>query len=382
MGDTLRHFLRKPATIAGIVTALMFQVIFSVIWMTAYQDVNDNADKLHITVVNEDLQFGSAIIGVLSESLPFQIREQNDLAEAKERLHDRDTHMVLHIPASLSEDIQSQEGTGTLFFHVNESNPAMIGSLMSGVADKIVAAVNKQTVAHAVTGVLTNMQMSEQQAAIVGEGLSERVTGQLDRMHPVTNMASQMVPMMMVLASYVGSMIMGMNFEQSSMMIGPERSKWRKFAARSLLNIVAAILVSLLGTTLVILLGGQHVEGFLTLWLFQALFVATFMFTAQFFLLLFGIPGMLFNIILLSLQLVSSGAMVPRELLNDFYHGLSVFMPATYAVEGMMNILFGGPGISEAVTKLFIMLGATIVLGLAAVAIKKSPRPRASHGAQ
>jgi len=380
--EAIRHFLKKQTTIAGIITALMFQVIFSVIWMTAYKDVNANVENLHITVVNEDAELGSTILGFLTESIPFQIVEQQQLASAQEQLNERETQLILHIPATLSQNIQSQDSPATLSFYLNESNPAMISTLMNGVADKIVTSVNQQAVGHAVTGVLTNMQMPEQQAAVIGEGLSERVTGEVEVLHPITNMASQMVPMMMVLASYVGAMIMGMNFEQSAMMIGPALNKWKKFAARSLLNVAAAILVSLLGTTLVILLGGQHVEGFVTVWLFQALFVATFMFTAQIFLLLFGVPGMLFNIILLSLQLVSSGAMVPRELLNDFYSGLSLLMPATYAVEGMMNILFGGPGIGAIVSHLLIILGTVIVLGLAAVALKKSSKGHVKQATQ
>lgn len=376
MLQAMRQFLQKPTTITGILTALMFQVIFSVIWMTGYQDVHDNVDKLRITVVNEDMEFGVAIVQSLTDSLPFQIEEQENLAAAQKLLNERDTQMVFHIPSSLSQDIRSEEGQATLHFHINESNPAMLHTLMNGVADRIVATVNKQAVGQAVAGVFSNMQIPEQQAALMGIGLSERVTGEINTVHPVSSMADQMVPMMMVLASYVGAMIMGMNFEQSSLAIGGTMSKWRKFAVRSMWNVVAAILVSLLGTSLVILLGGQHAEGFLTVWLFQALFVVTFMFTAQIFLLFFGIPGMVFNIILLSLQLVSSGAMVPRELLSDFYYGLSAFMPATYAVEGMMNILFGGPGIGASASALLLILCIAIVLGLTAVAWKKSPRPR------
>ncbi|MNC51780.1 hypothetical protein D3C75_1010860 [compost metagenome] len=51
---------------------------------------------------------------------------------------------------------------------------------------------------------------------------------------------------------------------------------------------------------------------------------------------------MLFNIAMLSLQLVTSGALVPRFLLNDFYRSFSEVLPATYAVEGLMSLQFGG----------------------------------------
>lgn len=180
-----------------------------------------------------------------------------------------------------------------------------------------------------------------------------------------------MIPMMLVLASYVGAMIMAMNMEQSSLAIGSGISKWRKFAVRGILHIAASVVVALAGTSMMFALGGESQSGFWQVWAFQTLFVMTFMFTAQFFLLLFGVAGMLFNIILLSLQLVSSGAMVPREMLSAFYRTLGDYLPATYAVEGTMNLLFGGPGIgSVSLTLVWIMLAA-ILAGLLAVAIRK-----------
>ena len=79
-------------------------------------------------------------------------------------------------------------------------------------------------------------------------------------------------------------------------------------------------------------------KGPVAFWLFQALFLCTFMFFSQFFWICFGPAGSLFNIISLSLQLVSSGAMVPRELLNSFYSGIGQYLPATYAVQGILSI--------------------------------------------
>lgn len=76
---------------------------------------------------------------------------------------------------------------------------------------------------------------------------------------------------------------------------------------------------------MVVALGGHVEKGFMALWSFESLFLLTFAFVAQMFLTLFGNAGMLFNIAMLSLQLVSSGAIVPRELLSNFYHSLSNF---------------------------------------------------------
>jgi uncharacterized phage infection (PIP) family protein YhgE len=90
------------------------------------------------------------------------------------------------------------------------------------------------------------------------------------------------------------------------------------------------------------------------------------------FLYLFGMAGMLFNIMLLSAQLVSSGTIVPRELLSDFYVGLGAVLPATYAVEGNMNLLFGGPGVGQEAAVLFLITAVAVMISAAAVAVKGS----------
>ncbi|WP_036640778.1 ABC transporter permease, partial [Paenibacillus durus] len=119
--------------------------------------------------------------------------------------------------------------------------------------------------------------------------------------------------------------------------------RWQRLGARIAITIPAAIIVSLVGTSLVMLLGGQVEQGFFALWGYQTLFVLTFMIVTQTLIMLLGTAGMLINTALLSVQLVSSGAMMPREMLSGFYFNLGSALPATYAIEGLMNLLFGGP---------------------------------------
>jgi len=107
------------------------------------------------------------------------------------------------------------------------------------------------------------------------------------------------------------------------------------------------------------------------MWAFQALFLAAFMFISHLFVIVFGLPGMLFNIAMLSIQLVSSGAMVPRELLPDAFRAISGFLPATYAVEGSMNILLGGPGSSQASLSLALFIAAAVAIASCAVALRR-----------
>ncbi|OBZ08658.1 MULTISPECIES: YhgE/Pip domain-containing protein [Bacillales] len=371
MKHAFQAFMKRPTTWVGIITALMFQVIFSVIWMTGYNGVTDRVDQLRIAVVNEDQQMGQQISSGLIQNLPFDMRKVDSVDEAKKQLDERELQMVVVVPADFSQKAAAADGTASIQYYINESNPALIKSIMSGAAAQITAEVNRQAVTGGIQAVLGNMSMPAEQAAAAAQGLSQRVTSDIQSTNAVKGMNNQMVPMMMVLASYVGAMIMGMNFEQSSMATSATVSRWRRFGTRSIINVVAAVLVSLVGSTMLASFGGQMDQGFLHIWLFQLLFLLTFIFVSQMFLYLFGMAGMLFNIILLSAQLVTSGAIVPRELLSDFYIKLGDALPATYAVDGTMNILFGGPAATPDALKLVIIAVVAFAISVLAVAAKR-----------
>ncbi|GGG82201.1 YhgE/Pip domain-containing protein [Paenibacillus radicis (ex Gao et al. 2016)] len=378
MKTALKAFFKRPTTIVGIVTALMFQVIFSVIWMTGYNGVTDRADQLKIAVVNEDKQLGQQVAGTLAKGLPFNMSQLSSLEEAQKQLNERELQMIIYLPADFTPKASSPDSKAAVQYFINESNPALIKSIMSSVANQVTAEVNQQAVAAGIQGALAQANLPAEQAAAASQSLSQRVTADIQSSNKVNGMNNQMVPMMLVLASYVGSMIMGMNLEQSGMAISGQVGRWNRFAARSVINVVAAIFVSLVGASLLAAFGGQMESGFFHLWLFQFVVLVTFMFVSQMFLYLFGMAGMLFNIILLSAQLVTSGAVVPRELLSGFFTGLGDILPATYAVEGGMNLLFGGPGIGSDAGVLLIIAAIAFLVSGAAVALKRQSAPQPS----
>jgi uncharacterized phage infection (PIP) family protein YhgE len=135
---------------------------------------------------------------------------------------------------------------------------------------------------------------------------------------------------------------------------------------------VAALAISLIGSALVMVLGGQLAGNYLSLWLFYSLSLISFMCFSQMFLTLFGMPGMMLNIISLSTQLITSGIIIPREMLSGFYHTLSNFLPATYAVRGMMNLHFGGPSAINAAGMLILFIIVCVGIIALHVGFKKS----------
>lgn len=375
MGQVFKAFFKLPTTKVGIITAVLFQLIFTVIWMTGYQGITDRIDRLNVAIVNQDEKMGAAIVQNLQDNLPVGVKTGMDLAQAQDMLQKREVQMVVEIPADFSSATQTQQ-PAVLNYFVNESNPVMIKNMMTSVADTITAGVNKQAIAGGLTAILSTQGNLPAEAAQSAAGvMSERVVSNIESVNVVQGMNNQMVPMMMVLASYVGAMIMGQNFQVSSMALGARFGRWQRMAVRLIVTAAASVVVSLVGTSLVAAFGGQMEHGFLALWGFQALFLLTFMFVAQMFLFLFGMAGMLFNILVLSVQLVSSGAMMPRELLPDFYQGLGSIFPATYAVDGLMNTLFGGTGTGGDVAGLLIIFAVALVLIVGATALRRDKAP-------
>ena len=372
MKHALRALAKQPTTIIGVAAALLFQLIFTVVWMTGYDGMQNRTERLVIGIVNEDAQRGEAIVRQLKDGLPVRVREYEDPADAARQLESRGIQMLVRIPPDFSAKAAAADGTAALEFTINESNPMMIKNMMAQVAAQITAAVNRQAIMTGAQHMLLQLQVPEEQTRTMAETLSERVTADITYTNPVQGINNQMVPMMIVLASYVGVMIMGMNLEQSNMAAAAMGiGRWQRFGARMVINGAAAVIVSLIGVSLVLGLGGQSAGGFFALWGFEALFILTFIFVSQLFLMLFGMAGMLFNILLLSMQLVSSGAMMPRELLPDFYRSVSEAFPATYAVEGAMNLLYGGPPAGRAALGLLAILAAALLLGAAAAAIRR-----------
>ncbi|WP_145414418.1 YhgE/Pip domain-containing protein [Paenibacillus xylanexedens] len=375
MLQALRTLFKKPPVIIGIVTALMFQVIFSVIWMTAYSGVNDRTNELTVAIVNEDGELSKAIADRLAETLPFHTVANLSAAEALDQLNHHQVHMVLDIPAGFNESLQTAGATAEIKYTINEANPVTIKSMMQGVSQSVTNTINKQASAQGVQTVLTASGATADQAAQAATNLTNRVEGKTTSINPVNGMNNQMVPMMMVLASYVGAMIMGMNLQVAMGMLSSMYSRMTLFGARVVINVGSALVVSLLGSSLIVALGGQIAQGFVAFWLFQALFLCTFMFFSQFFLICFGPAGSVFNIISLSLQLVSSGAMVPRELLNSFYSGIGHYLPATYAVQGILSVQLGGPGVQSAAGSIVVVLLIAVALSLVVTLLKKGRKP-------
>jgi YhgE/Pip-like protein len=370
MKNALMAYLKKSQTTLAFVVALMAQIIFCVFWMTAYDGVLDRTNHLKIAIVNEDGELGKSIEQKLKSNLPFKMISLSK-EDAMQELEQRNIHLIITIPEKFSESLKTPGSKAKISFTMNESNAQLPKGIMQNVVSKVTNELNTNAAIQGTQTIFEQLKMPSQQASQAAQNILNKVESDIKYLHPVKGMNNQMVPMMLVLGSYVGAMLMAMNLHQVSLAIGSALTKGQHFAVRILFVVLASIFVSLIGSSIIIATGGQMESGFTSFWLFHWLTVMTFMFFAQMFLMVMGMAGMFVNMSILSLQLVSSGTIVPKQMLSGFYQWIAHFLPATYSVEGLMNLQFGGIHTMYDVGMLIVFSLSSVCIGFAATMLKK-----------
>ncbi|MBE9913079.1 ABC transporter permease [Paenibacillus donghaensis] len=129
MLHTLKAFWKRPTTIIGLVTAVMFQIIFAIVWMTAYDGATeaDRLKQLKVGIVVSDQTAGREIADKLAKELPVGTRLVASGAEAEQLLNERKLQMVITIPGNFSDSLKEPQRAAVIRYSINESNPAADG---------------------------------------------------------------------------------------------------------------------------------------------------------------------------------------------------------------------------------------------------------------
>lgn len=373
--DTLKQFLKRPGTYVGMVVALSFQLIFFCVWLTAYDGVNERADQMRIAIVNEDVNIGNKIAEGLQRNLPFQVKAERSVEKANKEMNDHVYDMIIEIPASFSKDI-NETGKSNLNFHINQANAMMAKQMMEGAAKQIRDNVNKEVASYKKQAIVGKLQAVGPENVEVIKGLTENsIDFTIHKVNDTKGFSVNMVPLMIVLASFVGAMIMSMELSKVAIEV---KGSWSNFLSRQIINGTVSILLACITIGL---MKGFQIEMHETvgsIWVFQAIVFFAFLSLTQMFLTVFGNAGMIFNIISLSLQLVSSGVIVPHEMLSKTYQTIGELFPATYAANGYYTIVFGGVSLERNIISLLVIVWVTQSVAVMTLAIKGMVKGRRS----
>ncbi len=387
MTKGLQALFKIRETYIGIVATIAFQLIFFSIWMTAYDGINDRTDNLTIGYISEDAAFGQEVIDGLKKSLPFASKDFTSIERAEKDLENRYIHMIIHIPAEFTAQLKAGKEANIIYF-INQANASLAKTMMEGVAKQTTNEVNHQLypvqqgeIVKAFSQQFSQLPMEQNSALLVQDTVTTTIMGVKDRIVESTiiktndakGFAANFVPLMVIISSFVGAMVMIMQHQQAAQMVQDSVSKWSLFFARQLLNFAVAFILPLLTIGLMQLFAISSDESLFTIYFFQAFMFWAFLCLAQVFVILFGNLGMIFNICALSLQLVTSGVLVPNAMLSDFYHRVASLLPATYGADGYYTIIFGGntESLISNSSALGMIIVVTLAIAIIAVALKK-----------
>ncbi|QPA60286.1 YhgE/Pip domain-containing protein [Lysinibacillus sphaericus] len=382
----LQTLLSVRETYIGIVAAIAFQLIFFTIWMTAYDGVNERADELSIGFVVEDTGMGQQIVKDMEDNIPFTVKKYSSLKQAEHALNERQINMIMQIPANFTNQLQTGE-KAEIIYSINQANASMVKNMMDSVAKQLTEEMNRmlyplqqnqaievfsQQFAQLPFEQNTSQQINASVHTTMMSIKDHAVDATILKTNDVKGFAANFIPLMVIISSFVGAMVMIMQHQQAAQKVQSILSKWQLFFARQLLNVGVALTLPFLTIGLMHLFTISSNESFLSIYLFQSVMFLAFLCLAQVFVILFGNIGMVFNICALSLQLVTSGVLVPKTMLSEGYKQIAAMLPASYGADGYYTIIFGGSAdnLLQNSSSLGIIILVTLTIATVTVAIK------------
>lgn len=204
----------------------------------------------------------------------------------------------------------------------------------------------------------------------MGEFASQAIDMNSEAINKIPNYGTGFAPYFMPLSLWIGAIMMF--FVIPSKLKDEENlSNFDTVAGKYLSYAFVGILQALLVSTVVLILGLKPTNigiYFLTNIFLSLVFIAI----VQCFISLFGDAGRLLSIILLILQLTACAGTFPLEVLPKFFKTLYPFMPFTYAVQALREVISADSINYSIVIKDILILSLMLILFLAiSIALKK-----------
>jgi len=140
----------------------------------------------------------------------------------------------------------------------------------------------------------------------------------------------------------------------------------RRYAVYMIFGAIQAIVLGLVLTRTLGLEPNHTLQFYEFMIVMSFLFIAIMMFLNY----AFGGGGPFVAVILLMLQLTSSGGTYPVETTPQFFQDIAPYLPMTYAVNTLRDLISGSTAQMDGVIQLFIV--ATVILFLSSVLVKKA----------
>lgn len=170
--------------------------------------------------------------------------------------------------------------------------------------------------------------------------MSEPIELQSNPVDKVPNYGTGFAPYFMPLALWVGALLMTfiVNPREINLKIQRKKIVLGKFMTMAIIGVFQAVVMNVI---LIVALG-LKVRYLGLFFLFSILMSWCFVAIMQLLVSCFGDAGKFIGIVLLMLQLTSSAGTFPLETIPTFFQKINPYLPMTYAVTGLREVISGG----------------------------------------
>jgi uncharacterized phage infection (PIP) family protein YhgE len=384
--NVVRDFFRMKEAKIGLAAAFLFLICFFGVWMTVYQNIEDRSDQLHVALVNQDSKISHKDVTTLKNKIPFKVHVYQSLNHAKSMMNKHKVDMIMVVPNNFTKQISSNK-QAELHYYINQANSSLAKQIMTQASDKITQTMNqrmyalKQRVVNekataAIKQGLPQPQAAQQVTAVFNQAIQslnlDTVTSKVTKTNNVSGFPASVLPLCIVLVSYVGAMVMQMNGYTAAVRLRKKYNKWRVYLAHVVINLAASVvLAAFVMLALQLFNFHLHVNGF-GVYLFQILSYFSFMSLAQMFLYVLGFAGNAINVLGTPMQLMTSGAIIPKAVLAPFYYKISFLYPAAYVANAYYLFVYGGTGLGHDVQVLLVNVLVTLCVSTLSVVVQRN----------
>ena len=179
-----------------------------------------------------------------------------ELSQAKQELDKRRINMLIHLPDKMTEQLQAHENV-RIDYYINQSVPTLTKQIMETVASKLNEQVNQQVretiniqLVETIPQMIAAESPSEEMKALVEEVARQvvelvqvninitPVQANVMKTNDKEGFAITMVPLLIVLASYIGAMLISQHLQFSEAKLKSEYSRTALFIGRQIINII------------------------------------------------------------------------------------------------------------------------------------------------
>lgn len=192
------------------------------------------------------------------------------------------------------------------------------------------------------------------------------------RMFKVPNYGTGFAPYFIPLALWVGALILFflVSLKENRLAISPLGNYpvvLGKFLTLGIIGTIQAVILSVVLQTFL----GLEVAHPIEFYALNILLALCFIGIIQLFVSIGGNAGRFMAIVLLMLQLTSSAGTFPKETLPTFFQVINLYLPMTYGVAALREVISGGSGTSLAFNVVMLLAFTLVALALSMLSTKK-----------